>query len=122
MSARRPDPDDAFAIDVHAARRIGGHRLAIFHRQLVVLRQRRLRWIRARNEARDGAREARHRAPDRTVNRTWSHAVVWRADPFVLGGIDRLIRLHVRVALAVAVRVEDERRPSLRLLLVTGLV
>src|SRR5690242_12994939 len=40
----------------------------------------------------------------------------------VLRRIDGLIRLRVVAAFAVAIRVEDERRPSLRLLFVTRLV
>ena len=43
-------------------------------------------------------------------------------DPVVLRRIDRLVGLRIRVPLSVAVGVEDERRPALRLLLVVRLV
>ena len=59
-------------------------------------------------------------APDRAVHRTDGDAVESRRDALVLRRIDRLIGLDPFVALAVAVGVEDERRPALRLLLVAG--
>ena len=57
-----------------------------------------------------------------SVDRTRRDAVERRVDALVLRRIDRLIGLDVRVALAVAVRVEHEHGPALRLLLVVGLV
>jgi hypothetical protein len=41
-------------------------------------------------------------------------------EPLVFRRIDRLVRLHIFIPLAVAVSVEDERRPALRLHLVAG--
>ena len=43
-------------------------------------------------------------------------------DALVFRGIHRLVRLDVRVALAVAIRVHDERGPALRLRFVVGCV
>src|SRR5579864_1425727 len=45
-----------------------------------------------------------------------------RRDPLILGRVDRLVGFDVIVALAIAVRVQDERRPALRLGGVAGLV
>src|SRR5262245_21770829 len=75
----------------------------------------------ARNEADERARHAFHLSPDLSVTRR-GLAVVLHTQPTILGWISRLIWLRVRVALAVAVVVEDERAPTLRLLLVVGLI
>ena len=61
------------------------------------------------------------RSPDRAVRRR-RDAVVRHVDPLVLGGIRRLIRFGVGVALPVPVVIEDERAPALRFLLVVRLV
>ena len=68
------------------------------------------------------AREADvHRLPpNRAVDRARLHAVERGHHPLVLRGIEWLIGLDVRVPLAVAVDVEDQRRPSLRLHFVAG--
>ena len=116
VAARQRHPHDALAVDVGAAD------AEARHRHVVDLRERRLRRIRSRNEPHDSARIGPERAPDRAVHRTRHHGVEARDDPLVLGGIDRLIRLDVLVALAVAVGVEDERRPALRLRHITRLV
>src|SRR6185295_409258 len=42
--------------------------------------------------------------------------------PLVFRWIDRLVGLDVVASLAVAIGIEDERRPALRLFLVTGLL
>ena len=76
----------------------------------------------ARSDAHDAAGIAQHGAPDRAVRRADGDAVEVHRDPLVLGRIDRLVGLDIGVALAVAVGVEDERRPALRLLLVAGLL
>src|SRR5581483_12194861 len=62
------------------------------------------------------AREAAiHRlAPDRIVDRARHDAVERRGDALVFRGIDRVFGPDIRVALAVAVGVDDERGPSLR--------
>ena len=49
-------------------------------------------------------------------------AVIARHDPLVFRRIDGLIRLDIVVTFAVAVGIEDERRPTLRLLFVAGFV
>ena len=76
----------------------------------------------SRGRAARPRRECRDGAPDRAVDRARHHGVEARVDALVLGRIDRLVRLDVGVALAVAVGVEDERRPALRLRGVAGLV
>ena len=43
-------------------------------------------------------------------------------DPFVLGWIERLVRLDVVVPFAVGIGIRDERRPPLRFLLVPRLL
>ena len=122
MSAREHRPDDALAVDVHAARREALHRrLRVVPRHLVVLGQRRLRRVSAGNETHERARHPLDRSPDRAVRRR-RVAVVLHVEPLVLGWIRRLIRFRVGVALPVAVVVEDERAPALRQLLVVRLV
>src|SRR5581483_13608 len=115
LAARQRGPDHALAVDVDAARTIGALR------RLVDLGQRGLRRVRARQQPDDVARlvEAReadiHRlAPDRIVDRARLHAVERRQHALVLGRIDRLVGLDPGVALAVAVGVDDQRRPALR--------
>ena len=122
MSAREHRPDDALAVDVHAARREALHRrLRVVPRHLVVLGQRRLGRVRSGNETNERARHSLDRSPDRAVRRR-RVAVERHVDPLVLGWIRRLIRFGVGVALAVSVVIEDERAPALRFLLVVRLV
>ena len=90
-------------------------------RQLVDFRQRGLRRIRTGHEPHDRARESERRSPDRSVGRR-RRRVERRVDALVLRRIHRLIRLDVGVAPAVAVGVDDQRRPSLRRHFVAGLV
>src|SRR5262249_30648943 len=49
------------------------------------------------------------------------HAVERGVDPLVLVRIERLVGLHIFVALTIAIGVENDRRPALRLHLVAGL-
>ena len=77
--------------------------------------------MRARIQPDHGAREAERRSPDRPI-RGRRDGVETVGDPLVLRGVERLVRLDVRVAFAVAVGVEHERGPALRLFLVAGLV
>src|SRR3984893_967163 len=117
VAARQRHPDHAFAVDVHAARAVTGRG------NLVDLRKRRGRGVGAGAHADDRAREGEHRAPDRAVHRIDADAVERSNDALILRRIDRLVRLGIAfVALAVAVGVEDERRPALRLHLVAGFV
>ena len=60
------------------------------------------------------------RSPDGTVSRTIGDGVEAEPDALVLAGIVRLVGLHIGVPLAVAVGVDDERRPALRLGRVAG--
>ena len=116
MAARERRPDDALLVDVGAAD------AEARQRNVVDLRERRLRGIRPRNDAHDRARESPHGTPDRAVGRTRHHGVEAGHDPLVFRRIHRLIGLDVLVALAVAVGVEDQRRPALRFRRVAGLV
>ena len=64
-----------------------------------------------------------HGVPDRTVGRMRHHRVGARAgDPHVLVCLRRRARLRVFVDLAVAVGIENERRPALRFDGIAGLV
>ena len=64
----------------------------------------------------------RKRAPDRAVGRARHHRIEGRPEAHVLVRLLRLAGLGVLVALAVAVGVEHQRGPALRLLDVAGLV
>src|SRR5436190_1269960 len=77
--------------------------------------------MRARNDSHDSTWEAEGRSPNRAV---WSgrHGVKSGVDAAILCWISRLVWFSVVVPLAVAVCVEDERRPALRFLFVTRLV
>src|SRR2546427_742768 len=114
MSARERRPDDALAIDVHAARRIAGER------RLEHFGERGLRRIRSRIQADDVARVSQYRAPDRTVDRARGEPVETGHDALVLLRVDRIVRPDVIVTLAVAVGVQNERSPALCLLLIAG--
>src|SRR5215813_9224725 len=116
VAAGERHPDDAVAIDVHAARRVARHR------RLVDFGQRRSRRVITEVDARNRSRKAEHRSPDRAVDRAYGDAVDAHRHALILRWIDRLLGIDIVVALAVAVRVEHERRQSLRLLLVAGLV
>src|SRR6266571_8255177 len=115
MAARERCPHHAFAVDVHSARRIAGER------RLEHLGERGLRRIRSRIDADDEARIAEHRSPDRAVDRARGEPVETGHDALVLLRIDRIVRPDVVVAPAVAVGVQNERGPALRLLLVARL-
>src|SRR6267142_1750368 len=115
VAARERDPHAPLLVDIAAARAEAGQR------DVVLLGQRFVR-ILGRIDAHDGARAAAQRAPHRTVNRARHYRVEGRTDAHVLGRIHRLARLGVLVAHAVAVGVEHQRGPALRLLDVAGLV
>jgi hypothetical protein len=121
MPARESHPGDAVPIDVHAARGEALHGLTILvQRKLVHLDERGLLRTLARNEPQNGPRIAEGGAPDRPVRRR-RNGVEPGGDPLVPARVDRLVRLDVRVADPVAVRIEDERRPALGRLRVAGL-
>ena len=115
VAAGERRPEHAVAIDVAAARRVAGHR------RFVHFRERRLRRIGSGVQPHDGAGKSEHAAPDRSIGRGRDR-IEAAAVPPVLRRIQRLIRLDVPVALAVAVGIDHERRPSLRLRLVVRLV
>ncbi len=115
VAARERDPDAALLVDVAAAR-------AEARQRDVVLLGERLVRVLGRVDANDRARVAAQGAPHRAVGRARHHRIEGRADAHVLAGLLRLAGLGVLVALAVAVGVENERGPALRLLDVAGLV
>ena len=116
MSARQRRPEHAVAIDVPPARPVARER------RLVDFRQSRLGRIRSWIDADDVAGESQRRPPHRAIDRIHGDRVEVHHDPLVLGGIERLIGLDVLIPLAVAVGIDDERRPALRFLLVAGLL
>ena len=116
VTARERHPDHAFRIDVAAADAKAGRG------NVIDLGDRGLRRIASEHDAHDGARVAAIRAPDRSVLRVRHDGVEADVHPLVLRRIHRLIGLDIGVALAVAVGVEHERRPPLRLPDVAGLV
>ena len=114
VAARQRHPRHAKAVDVEATHAVSGRRDPVdFH-------ERGLRRIRPELESQDVPRVADVRAPDGAIGRAVRDAVEPEPDPFVLRGIVRLIGLDVRVALAVAVGVDHQRRPALRFPRVTG--
>src|SRR4029434_10629835 len=114
MSACQWHPDDAVAIDVHAARPIAIHSgLGLVPRHLVDFRQSGRRRVVAWIHPNDCSTKSPHRPPDGTAHRVYADAVVASYDPFVFCRINGLFGLYVFIAFAVAVGVEDERRPTL---------
>src|ERR1051326_2393509 len=116
MPARERRPDDALLVDIRAAD------AEARQRDVVNLGQRRFGRIRSRRDAHDGAGKGSHGTPDRAVRGARHDGIKTRDDALVLGRIDRLVRLDIGVALAVAVGVENHRRPALGLRRVAGLV
>src|SRR5262245_49118688 len=108
MATRERRPDYALLVDVCAANTKSrqGH--------VVDFRQRSLCRIRTWNDPCYRARESSDRAPDGTIGWTRHDGVEAGHDPLVLGRVDRLVRLDVGVALTIAIRIEDQRRPALR--------
>ena len=115
VAARERHPHDALAVDVAAARAEARHRDVEHLGQLRV-------GIVTHHAA--ASRKHPDGIPDRAIGRIRHDRVGAGAagDAHILGGIYRLIGLGVLVSLAVAVDVEDERRPALRLGGVAGLV
>ena len=114
MAARQRRPEHALAVDVAAARPIAGHW------RLVDLGERRVGRIGSRVHANHITGISQRSAPDRAVDRVHRDRVEADDDALVLGRVDRLVGLDIIGALAVAVGVDDERRPPLRFLLVAG--
>src|SRR5690606_4106728 len=113
-------PDDAVTVDVEPARAEAGLRHAI------QLADARLGRIRPPIHAHEIARTVRQRRPRDVLlagRRARLHAVHLAADARVARGIERLVRLVPRLRdPAVAVRVDHDRAPALRRLLVAGLL
>ena len=116
MTACERHPHHALAVDIASAR------AEAWHRNVVDFRQCGFRRVGAGIEPHDRARAGAQRPPDRAVDRVRHHRVEHLGDALVLGRIQRLVGLDIFVALAVAVGVEDERRPALRLRRIAGLV
>src|SRR5262249_35491647 len=120
MATAERDPDYALGVDVAAADAVIG----FWH--VVDFRQRGGRRVRSRIDPHHRGLPAEHAdgAPDRTVDWVRHPRIEARAtgDAFVLGGIDRLIGLDIVVTFAVAIGVEHERGPALRLGGIAGLV
>src|SRR6478736_2782240 len=120
VPAAERNPDHAFGVDITTA----NAEIGFWH--VVDLGKRGGRRVRAGVEPHHRGPAAEHadRAPDRAVDRARHHRVESGSagDALVLGRIDGLVRLDVIVALAVAVGVQDERGPTLRLGGVAGLV
>src|SRR5262249_1276257 len=106
VSARQRDPGSPLSIDVEPPHSISRRR------NLVDFGERGLGGIRSELHANDPARVTDVRSPDGAIERAVGDAVEPQPDALVLGGIVRLVGLGVRVPLAVAVRVDDERRPA----------
>ena len=116
MAACERHPHHALAVDIAAAR------AEARHRYVVDFRQRGFRRVGAGSEPHDRAGAGAQRPPDRSVDRVRHDRVEHLGDALVLGRIQRLVGLDILVALAVAVGVEDERRPALRLRRIAGFV
>src|SRR5262249_7337342 len=109
VAARERHPCHALSVNVEAAHAEAGRRTPVH------FSQRRLARVRAELDADDPARMADVRSPDRAVGRTRRDSVEAEAEPLVLGRVLRLTRLDPGVALAVAVGIDDQGRPSLGL-------
>jgi hypothetical protein len=90
------------------------------HRHVVDFSKRGPGRIGARIDPDDRAGARTQRPPHGAVGGAHHHRTEHLCDPLVLGGIDRLVGLDIVVALAVAVGVEDQRRPALRVVGVLG--
>src|ERR1700733_13656605 len=121
VSAGEHGPHHAVGIDVEPAGRESlDLRGGSVPRNFVVFGQSRMRGVGAGNQMNNPTGKAQNRSPDGPVLGADGHAVKPDIEALVLGGIDRLVRLDIRIALAVAIGVENDRRPSLRLFFVMG--
>ena len=122
LPARQRGPDHAVHVDIDAARAEAACG------RLVDFSQRGIGRVRTGIEPDDVARlvDAReaavHRlAPDHIVDRTRHDPVERRHDALVLGRIERLTGFDIGIAPAIAVGVDNQRRPSLGLLFIACL-
>src|SRR5262249_19566249 len=121
--ARKSGPNDAVKIDVDAARAVSPIRWK------EDFSQRGLRRVRPRYQVDQiiGLIEASEAdihglAPDGVVDGAGLDCIESRPDPRVLVRIEGLTRLRPLVSFAIAVGVDDDRRPALRFRLVAGLL
>jgi hypothetical protein len=121
VAAREHRPHHTVGGEVEPARSV-----ALVGRQ-EQLRERGLTRVRSRNEVDDvagliepGESDVHRLAPDGVVDGARLNPVEGSHNALVLGGVEWLIGLHIGVALAVAVGVDDDRRPALRLHVVAG--
>src|ERR1019366_8123650 len=134
VAAAEGDPDNAVAVDIHAAGRVAGDgSLRVIPRDFVIFGERGFGRILARIEADQAAGEAEDAAPDHAVGAE-AESIEGGVEARVPGGIDLriddsggaeafaaggrgdlLFTLGVVVALAVAVGVEHESGPALGL-------
>src|SRR5215470_3316846 len=123
VAAGERRPNDTIARDIQSAWRESlNRRFRIVPRQLVHFSERGLGGIRSGSDSDDRTGETEDRSPNGAIGRTHSHAIERTRDPLVLRRIDRLIRLDVCVAFTVAVGIQNESRPSLRLLFIAGFI
>src|SRR6266478_3314375 len=116
-------PHNAIAIDVEPARRESVNRgIWIVPWQFIYFCKSSCRRIRSWVQPDNGARKTQHSSPDRSIRWADGHAVESSIDPLVFGRINGLIWLHILIPLSVPVGIEDERRPTLRLLFIVGFV
>ena len=127
MPARQCGPVHAVPVHVTAARGEAGVRDGrVVPRQREDFGERGLRRIGAGGQPEYRAGEPEHRSPHRSVRRRRQRVrtapVLAGLKSPVLAGIDGRVRLHVLVAPAVPIEIQDQRRPSLRFLLVARLI
>src|SRR2546429_9653277 len=77
--------------------------------------------MRSRVETHDRTREVQRRGPDRAVGRR-GDSIEAGGGAFVFRGIDRLVGVHVGIALALALGVRNQGRPALWFFLIARLV
>src|SRR5437879_13787464 len=112
MSACQRRPEDTVVIDVPAPRSEARER------HFIDFTDRRFCRIGSWLDPNDLTGISHHGSPYRTIGRAYADGISGHEDTFVFVGIHRLIRSHISITLAVAVRVEDERCPTLRLHLI----
>ncbi len=95
----------------------------IVERHFVILRDGGRRRVVARDQTHETAREVHDRAPDRTIGGADGHRVVSDIKKLVARRIDGIvISDRIRIAHAIAIGVEHERRPALRCSMIAGLL
>src|SRR5215470_17423394 len=123
MAAGNHRPNNSVAINIEPARREPVNRsFWIVPWQFVDFRKSCCRGIGSRVQPDYGTRKTQYRSPDRSIRRADGDTVESSIDSLVFSSINGLVRLHIFVALSVAVGIEDERRPALRLLFIVGFV